>query len=144
MAILTGYLGFVRFNNQGTGLSSFHATHWTVDWRVDPIDTSTFINSGVGTYTPGVFDYDITVDFIYDTLDNAFAVKTNFTPGFDVETELFLIEGNVTQRFYFPKVMISNMRIDDSIRDVVRYSMTGRANHMDPSSSIANIEQPRL
>jgi hypothetical protein len=141
MAIIAGYLGFVEIADRNNILRSFHATRWSVDWRVDAIDTSSFMNFGWATYDPGVVDYDISIDFIYDPVDNP-GGRPILTPGTSVRAVLWTVEGLAVERFFFPRMIIGDVRLDDSIRDVLRFSITGKANHMNFASSVVFIRQP--
>lgn len=141
MAILSGYAGFVEMAVVGSSLVSLQVTRWTVDWRVDAIDTSCLRNHGWGIYTPGVTDFDVSLDAIYDTTDDPFvpAGSLSISPGSTFRAKLSLVEANATLVFDFPRVLVMEVRIDDSIRDVLRYSVRGRANH-----TVATDESNRL
>ncbi len=129
--IRAGFGGFVEMALINASLVSMQATRWTVEWRVDAIDTSCLRNHGWGIYTPGVTDFDISVDCIYDTTDNPFASSgvLGIGPATTFRTFLALNEALANEGFNFPRVLLMDVRIDDSIRDVIRYSLRGRANH---------------
>ncbi len=131
--IVAGFGGFVELRPVAStsNLLSMQATRWTVEWRVDAIDTSCLRNHGWGIYTPGVTDFDVSVDCIFDTTDDPFTSGGSLSlgAGSTFRAKLSLSEAHASLFFDFPRVLLMDVRVDDSIRDVIRYSLRGRANH---------------
>lgn len=122
MAALAGFLGRIIVN--GTNL---HAYHWTIDAKVDDFDVTTFENFGVGQYEAGIADFDISFDAYYDPVDNPFNGPLNLTPGFFAAITIRYNKAGATQSWTFPNVLITSVHNETGVRDVIRYTVTGKA-----------------
>lgn len=122
MAVVQGHRGNVRFNG-----TSLHIYRWSVDWRTDVFDVTNFLYFGCGAYLPGLYDADVSVDACYDVADDPFNLVF-IQPGEVMAVTLEYDVGlSVTPaKWTFPTVLIGSSRVDTSVRDVVRYSITGR------------------
>lgn len=118
MACISGHRGRVLVRNV-----ALRCTRWSVTWRVDVLDVSNFENFDWGRYTDGVLDFDVSCDAIWDTADDPFAV-VQVRPGNTVSMDLLLDRGG--NEFHFESVLLSSVRNDQSVRDVVRYSFEGK------------------
>jgi hypothetical protein len=135
MSILAGYQGFVTLTVNTTPIN-LHATRWTVDSRVDAIDVSTFINNDYGIYIDGVGDYDVSIDLIYDSNQDPWRVAPLLTPGVTASAVLFLVEAHANLRYTIPHLLFTEVRMEDAVRDVVRWSVRARANNLASASAV--------
>ena len=142
MPIVTGHDARARITFAGAGAMTMHAVRYSVMWRVDALDETSFINANFGQYNFGVMDFEISMDLLYDTLSDPFAVTglggidtaqnvfaLALQPGTFIGVTLDVTEANATRVWTFPVVMVTDVRMDDAVRDLVRYSVTGRGSH---------------
>lgn len=153
MPILTGHGGFVRFVHTA-GTTVMHAIRFTVDMRVDALDETTFVNANWGQHVNGVQDYEISVDCLFDTTSDLFPVgglsaaqnvfiAAALQPGCNMGIFAELDEGNAVRRWSFPETIILDVRIDDSVRDLLRFSVSARAS-LESSSGGPAVAVPTL
>lgn len=121
MAILAGFGGRITVN--GTVL---RAHHWSVDWKVEDFDITTFENFGVGSYLPGLIDADVTFDAYYDTVDNPFSAPIAIAPGTYDALVITYIKGNAAITWTLPNVLCVTVHSETGVRDVIRYTYTGK------------------
>jgi len=118
MPAISGHHARVAIN-----ATNWRASRWSVDWKVDDFDTTTFENFNVGVYTPGIYDYTISLDAFWDTIQNPFSAPLSMGPGQSVSITIQYDKASWT----FPNVLIVDCRNETSVRDVVRLSLTGKA-----------------
>lgn len=123
MAANPGYLATLII-----GATTMHATRFTVAWKVDEFDVTTFANYGGGQYASGISDWDLSFDAFYDTSDNPFSNAVNIVPGAQLAVRVQFNRnlGN-NPGWYFPNVLFLTVNNDSSVRDVIRYSVTAKA-----------------
>lgn len=149
MPVLTGYDSRVRFAFSGSTVT-MHANRWSVSWRVDALESTTFVNANFGQYVSGVMEFDISVDCIYDTLSDPFfsgglsttqnVLAAGLQPGCGVGLTIDVTEGNATRNWSFPNAYVASVHVDDSVRDLVRYSVSlkGSASQQD-NQTLASV-----
>lgn len=124
MGAVAGYLARVRINS-----TNLRASRWSVAWKVDEFDTTTFENFGMGQYTPGLLDFDISFDAFYDPLDNPFQPALSLQPGLYASLQIIYDKTGLlsTGTWVFPNVLLCTVNNDTSPRDVIRFSVTAKA-----------------
>ncbi len=133
MSAISGWTG--RVNVSGTAMP---VTRWTVNNRADAIDVTTMEHAGLYGGASGVEEYDISFDCIYDTTLNPFLAVPNLNPGVSggstATAPVFLTVGLVldransaTRSFSFPRVLLTDVQMDNEVRGVVRYSCQGKS-----------------
>ncbi len=124
MPSVAGFRNRVRVN-----AAVLRANHWTVSWKVDDFEVSTFGNKGACVYVPGMTDYTISVDGFWDTTDNPFSRSMDLTPGVypSLSIELDKNRATTTSVWNFLVVLITEVRMDSSARDVIRLNFTAKS-----------------
>ena len=133
MGAISGWGGRVNLNS-----TAMPVTRWTLNNRADAIDVTTMEHQGLYGGVSGVEEYDISFDCIYDTTLNPFLAIPNVNPGVSggavPSASVFSAVGLVldransgTRSFTFPRVLLTDVQIDDEVRGVVRYSCQGKS-----------------
>lgn len=126
------------------GNTNWRASRWSVDWKVDDFDTTTFENFDVGIYTPGISDFTLSLDAFWDTSENPFAAPLSLIPGETVYVTIqFDKDATLTAAEYqFPNVLVVDFRTEGSVRDVLRCSLTGKVSAYTEGEGFAGIVLP--
>lgn len=147
MPAVSGHQSRITINGQFV----YRAYRWSVDWKCDDYDTTTFENMDMGTYTPGIYDYTITFDGFWDTTISPFADEFALRPGRDLRTNTTVsvriqyAKGNQTvAQFMFPTVLIVDARAEAAVRDAHRLSFTGKATGYDANTGTSGNAQAGL
>lgn len=131
MAYSVGYNGRVVI--EGTELC---ATKWSVNTKVDEIDSTSFCDNGYVSWLPAAADADITIEGIlgdavsedpYDLL--AFRDLGDLKVGSDVMIQIFPNDvANAAASWTFPTALLTSWSMEGSPRDTVRYTLTAKGN----------------
>ena len=137
MAAISGWGGRVRIG--GAAGRSLPVGRWSATERMDPVEATTMEGVGQGTYAAGVTDWDVSFDCFWDTtIETILSNEPSVIPGTSakdylnastkVVLELFLDRASATRKWIFQDgVLITNVTMDDEVRGVVRYTVTGIA-----------------
>lgn len=120
--------------------TSFPGLKWTINTRVDEIDTSNFETRGYTDYTAGLWDADVSFDLIHP--GGASPVLAGLYPGATVTDCRFYLDyaalpplnvytaasdGNASTRYFqFAYLLVTSMSIDAEVRSFVRVSVTAK------------------
>lgn len=142
MAGQAGYRASVFVNTFGPNNATvlLRAHRWSVDWKIDDFDTTSFINWGLGQYTGGVTDFDLAFDCFWFQSDNPHSVLTNhIIPGITVSIRIRYAPAmslaapnanvaatNDVPGYYFNRCLITNCHTETSVRDTIRYNFSAR------------------
>lgn len=121
MAILHGYYGEIR-----VGAVKFHATRWVANIRSNQVDVTNFVFNGSAAYAASLREGELTFDCIYDTLEDPFGalgLRVNAMASVTLKLDN---SGVTAAQWYFPRVVFTSVRHTHMIRDVSRYTITGR------------------
>ncbi len=137
MPSVQGYNGTVSVN-----AITLTAYRWSVDYRSDIFDVTNMEYFGGGQYLAGLVDVDVSIDCCWDTADDPFNTGlANIRPGqtadviLDFDNTNFLTVDGIqftTALLDGFGVLIVSVRLDVSVRDVVRYSIAGKASGYRP------------
>lgn len=137
MSAISGWGGRVRIG--GAGGRSLPVGRWNVVERLDPVEVTTMEHGGRGGYVAGVTDWEVTFDCFWDTALGGILLNTSaVVPGEAtnagkddansstnyLQVELFL-DKNVGTVWSFGTVLVTNLSMDDEVRGVVRYTVSG-------------------
>lgn len=108
------------------------ANKWTVNLKTDELDVTTFENGGFANFTYGVHEADVSFEAFWTTLVNPTSNPPKIQIGADVPCIIYLDSGlvstaNTSFTFNFPHLLITSLSVDTSVRDVVKYSVSGKA-----------------
>lgn len=136
MSAIAGFGGRVLI-----GGSIFRVQRWAVDWKTDNFDVTTTENNGYYNYLTGIKDADIDFDAYWDTTDNPFSAGLNIgagTTGFNLTVRLQkTVPGS--ENWIFPQVLITDVRNEGSVRDVIRYSFHARYTGVLPTTTVPTV-----
>lgn len=121
MPAFAGFGGRVFVN--GTVLRAYH---WSVDWRAEEFDITCFENFGVGSYLPGIQDVDLSFDAYYDSTDNPFGPPIALQAGAYDNIVIRFVKTLATYTWTFPNVLCVSCHNETGVRDVIRYTYTGK------------------
>jgi hypothetical protein len=125
MPAIQGYLGLIRSNQL-----NLTASRWSIDWRLDVFDATNFdIDIPFGHYVTGLADADVSAECFYETADDPFSDGGRaLVAGTQVDMRLTLdVTGLGTNlMMHLPTVLLTSVRTDTPVRDVIRVSVTGR------------------
>lgn len=123
MAGFSGHTAIVRVNG-----ANLEAHRYSVDWKIQDFDVTSFTNVNFGEYTSGLADVDISFDAFYDSTDNPFGAPISLIPGTIVSIVITLDTSGVhsTGTWNFPKTLLTSVRQESGVRDTVHYSVTGK------------------
>lgn len=131
MAFSVGYNGRVVIEG-----SELCATKWSVNTKVDEIDTTSFCDNGFVSWMGAAADADITIEGILGTgADedpiNVLALRDlgDLRVGSDAMIEIFPNDdANAAAEWSFPTALITSIAMEGAPRDVVRYTVTAKGN----------------
>lgn len=142
MAGQAGYRAavFVDTFGENNATTLLRAHRWSVDWKIDDFDTTSFINWGVGQYTGGLTDFDLAFDCFWYQADNPHSALTNhIIPGITVSIRIRYApamslaqpNNNVAANtdvpgYFFNRCLVTNCHTETSVRDTIRYNFTAR------------------
>lgn len=132
MAAISGFGGRVTIED-----IVMPAGRWTVNWRGENVDVSTFEHGLLKEYMLTAYDIEVTLDCFWDLGVNTFdANGPNLLPGGTTVSQIFTdsvgVEllycrtDGINRLFDFPEVLIESVSVDDEVRGVIRYSVVGR------------------
>ncbi len=165
MPAVSGHLARVKLSFKSS-LLILRAYRWSVDWREEVHDVTTFDNFdpyatsaldtttnqhftsfGGGQYLHGIGDFDISLDAYWDVDDNPFHNATHrLVPGMfgGVQIEYDKTSALTSGTWYFPETILCAVRTDGAVRDVIRMSLQLRATGYDATGVKAptNVQIP--
>ncbi len=136
MPAVQGYNGTVTVN-----AITLTAYRWSVDVRADTFDVTNMEYFGGGQYLTGLVDADVSIDCCWETADDPFnSGLVNLVPGqfadvvldFDSSNLLTINGFQFNSQFANFQMLVVSVRTDDSVRDVIRYSVAGKASGYRP------------
>ena len=128
MPVFAGFGGRIK-----VGAANLRAHHWSVDWKSEAFDVTTLENFGNSGYLPGLYDADVTFDAFYDSNDNPFVNPPSLTPGSYVNITIFYVKNNLNLAWILTYVLCTSIHSETGVRDVVRYSFTGKLSGYTPT-----------
>ena len=122
MAAVHGFRGSVKL-----GATVYRATRWSLNLRANPVDVTNFIYYDSAAYATTLKEGDVSMDCIYDTADNPFAVGAISRPGTTGTMRLTLdTTGLDAAGFWEFLVRIVNMRQSHTVRDVSKFTVSAK------------------
>lgn len=125
--------------------NNYRATRWSVDWKVEDFDTTTFENFDVGIYTPGLNDFTVSFDAFWDTADNPFNAPLSIVPGETIRLRIQFDKSlDLTPAAWeFQRVLVVDCRSEGAVRDVVRLSFLGKVTAYQESWGLRDMLKPQ-
>ena len=132
MAAISGWEGQVLIG----GATVLPVTRWNVSWKADAIDVTTMatgtgavlgnLSSPVSAWEVGITDMDCSFDAVWDmTMDPIGSSPPALRAGNLIRASFFLSQAN-NIAYTFTRVRITEVNIDDEIRGVVKYTVSGK------------------
>lgn len=129
MAAFSGKNALITVGSSPTGnpATVLLGTKWSITFKTDELDITTFETLGFGDWTNGLIDADISFDAFWDSANDPHASPPGLMPG---RFQYIRINVDVAQgglgSYVFTRALVCTVNVDAEVRGLVKFSVTAK------------------